>query len=71
MFGEGEARRRSIATDPQIKKALELAPKAELLLRDAPRFVAEHEGERKVAVAHERTVAGSAFVLSSAELQRR
>ena len=49
VFGEGEARRRSIATDPQIRKALELAPKAELLLRDAPRFVAEHEGERKVA----------------------
>lgn len=49
VFGEGEARRRSIATDPQIKKALELAPKAELLLRDAPRFVAEYEGQRKVA----------------------
>lgn len=49
VFGEGEARRRSLATDPQIKKALELAPKAELLLRDAQRFVAEYEGERKVA----------------------
>jgi carboxyl-terminal processing protease len=49
VFGEAEARRRSVAFDPQIRKALELAPKAELLLRDVQRFVAEHEGEKKVA----------------------
>jgi carboxyl-terminal processing protease len=49
VFGEAEARRRSVAIDPQIKKALELAPKAELLLRDPQKFVAEYEGERKVA----------------------
>jgi carboxyl-terminal processing protease len=49
VFGEAEARRRSVAFDPQIRKALDLAPKAELLLRDPQRFVAEYEGERKVA----------------------
>jgi carboxyl-terminal processing protease len=49
VFGEAEARRRSVATDPQIKKALELAPRAELLLRDPQRFVAEQERERRVA----------------------
>jgi carboxyl-terminal processing protease len=49
VFGEAEARRRSVAFDPQIKKALDLAPKAELLLRDPQRLLAELEGERKVA----------------------
>jgi carboxyl-terminal processing protease len=49
VFGEAEARRRSVSTDPQIKKALELAPKAEMLLRDPQRFVAEYESGRKVA----------------------
>ena len=46
VFGEGEARRRSIAWDPQVKKALELVPKAELLLRDPRTFVAEREHDR-------------------------
>ena len=43
VFGEGEARRRSIAWDPQVRKALALVPKAELLLRDPSTFVAELE----------------------------
>ena len=33
-LGRGEARRKSMAWDPQVQKALELVPKAELLLRD-------------------------------------
>jgi carboxyl-terminal processing protease len=49
VFGEAEARRRSIATDPQIRKALELAPKAELLLHDPQRFVADYESAKKLA----------------------
>jgi carboxyl-terminal processing protease len=42
-FGEGEARRRSMAWDPQVQKALELVPKAELLLKDPQRFLAERQ----------------------------
>jgi carboxyl-terminal processing protease len=42
-FGEGEARRRSLAWDPQVLKALELVPKAEQLLKDPVRFVAERQ----------------------------
>jgi hypothetical protein len=38
-----------VATDPQIKKALELAPKAEMLLRDPQRFAAELENAKKLA----------------------
>ena len=49
VFGEAEARRRSVTWDPQIRKALELAPKAELLLRDPQRFVAERDSARRVA----------------------
>ena len=49
VFGEGEARRRSAAWDPQVRKALELIPRAELLLRDPATFVAERERERRVA----------------------
>ena len=49
VFGEAEARRRSVAFDPQIRKALELAPKAELLLRDPQRLVAELLDARKIA----------------------
>jgi len=45
VFGEGEARRRTLGTDPQIKKALELVPKAELLLRDPQRFLADRDLE--------------------------
>jgi carboxyl-terminal processing protease len=51
VFGEGAARRRSVAWDPQVKKALELVPKAELLLRDPRSFVAEREHDRRLADA--------------------
>jgi carboxyl-terminal processing protease len=49
VFGEGEARRRSLAWDPQVKKALEVVPRAELLLRSPGSYVAERERERRVA----------------------
>jgi carboxyl-terminal processing protease len=48
-FGEGEARKRSLAWDPQIRKALELVPKAELLLRDPQKYVAQREAEQRLA----------------------
>ena len=52
VFGEAEARKRSVKWDPQVLKALELAPKAELLLRDPQRFVAERQREgRPVSIA--------------------
>ncbi len=51
VFGEGEARRRTTAWDPQVRKALELVPRAELLLRDPATYVAERERERRVADA--------------------
>ena len=44
-FGEAEARRRSVAWDPQVKKALELVPRAEQLLRDPQQFVAQRAAE--------------------------
>ncbi len=50
-FGEGEARRRSVAWDPQVQKALELVPKAEQLLKDPVRFVAERQGTDASATA--------------------
>jgi carboxyl-terminal processing protease len=49
VFGEGEARRRVMAWDPQVKKALEVIPRAELLLRDPRQYVAERERDRRVA----------------------
>jgi carboxyl-terminal processing protease len=49
VFGEGEARKRTLAFDPQVKKALELAPRAERLLLDPQRYVAEREAERRLA----------------------
>jgi carboxyl-terminal processing protease len=49
VYGEGEARRRTLAFDPQVKKALELAPRAERLLLDPQRYVAEREAERRLA----------------------
>jgi carboxyl-terminal processing protease len=50
-FGEGEARRRSLAWDPQVRKALELMPKAEMLLRDPMKYVAEKEAAGRLASA--------------------
>jgi carboxyl-terminal processing protease len=49
VFGEGEARKRTLAFDPQVKKALELAPRAERLLLDPQRYVADREAERRLA----------------------
>ncbi|HSB62495.1 MAG TPA: S41 family peptidase [Vicinamibacteria bacterium] len=50
-FGEGEARKRSLAWDPQVKKALELVPKAELLLRDPQKYVVLRQSELRLAAA--------------------
>jgi carboxyl-terminal processing protease len=41
VFGEGEARRRTLAWDPQVQKGLALVPRAEQLLKDPQRFIAE------------------------------
>src|SRR6266581_2670625 len=49
VFGEGEARKRSLAWDPQVRKALELIPRADLLLRDPQKYVVQRESERKLA----------------------
>jgi len=49
VFGEGEARKRSLAWDPQVRKALELIPKADLLLRDPQKYVTQRESERRLA----------------------
>jgi carboxyl-terminal processing protease len=51
VFGEAEARRRSIAWDPQVQRALQLVPRAEMLLGDPDTFVAERERERRLADA--------------------
>ncbi len=49
VFGEGEARKRSMAWDPQVRKALELIPRAEQLLRNPQQFVAEFTAETRTA----------------------
>jgi carboxyl-terminal processing protease len=49
VYGEAEARKRTLAWDPQLQKALELAPRAAQLLADPHQFVAEREAERKQA----------------------
>jgi carboxyl-terminal processing protease len=49
VFGEGEARRRSTAWDPQIQKSLELVQRAELLLKNPQRFMVEKDAEGRVA----------------------
>jgi carboxyl-terminal processing protease len=51
VFGEGEARRRSLAWDPQVKKALELVPRAEQLLKTPQSFIAQRRSEA-AATAH-------------------
>ncbi|MCG6922859.1 MAG: S41 family peptidase [Acidobacteria bacterium] len=51
VFGEGAARRASIAWDPQVQRALELIPRAELLIKDPDGFVAQREQERRLADA--------------------
>jgi carboxyl-terminal processing protease len=49
VFGEGEARRRTAAWEPQIRKALALIPRAKMLLDNPATYVAERERERRVA----------------------
>ncbi|PYP99727.1 MAG: hypothetical protein DMF83_30000, partial [Acidobacteria bacterium] len=51
VYGEGEARRRTLAWDPQVQKALSLVPKAEELLKEPQRFIAEYEAEEKAAAS--------------------
>ena len=51
VFGEGEARRRSAAWDPQIAKALALVPRAAMLIQDPRTYVAERERDRRLADA--------------------
>jgi carboxyl-terminal processing protease len=49
VFGEREARRRSAAWDPQVRKAIEVAPRAAVLLKDPKRFIAERQAEGRMA----------------------
>ena len=49
VYGEGEARRRTLAWDPQVLKGLALVPRAEQLLKDPQKFMAE-----RVAAAAQR-----------------
>jgi hypothetical protein len=51
VFGEGEARRRTMAWDPQVKKALEAMPRAELLMKDPRSYVLAREADRRMADA--------------------
>ena len=51
IWGEGEARRASRTWDPQVKKALELVPRAEQLLRDPRGYVADLQRRGRVADA--------------------
>ena len=50
VFGEGEARRKSMAWDPQVKKALEVLGRAELLMKDPKRHMALRDSEGRVAM---------------------
>jgi len=49
VFGEGEARKRSLAWDPQVQRALDLVPRAAQLLKDPGGYVAAREREGLVA----------------------
>jgi hypothetical protein len=51
VFGEGEARRRSLAWDPQVKKGLELVGKSDLLLKDPQKFIAERIADGRPVTA--------------------
>jgi carboxyl-terminal processing protease len=54
VYGEGEARKRTLAWDPQVQKALALVPKAEELLKEPQRFIVEYEAEEKEASSRPR-----------------
>ncbi|HEX6737607.1 MAG TPA: hypothetical protein VF310_05040, partial [Vicinamibacteria bacterium] len=51
VYGEGEARKRSLAWDPYVQKALGLVAKAELLVKDPQRFVTERDAEARMTGA--------------------
>ena len=55
-YWEGEARRRSLVWDPQVKKGLELVPKSELLLKNPQQFIAERVAQAQTRPA---TTAGN------------
>ena len=46
IFGEGAARKRLYAQDPQLKKAIESIPMAKLLLKDPQRYISETATKR-------------------------
>jgi carboxyl-terminal processing protease len=46
VFGEGVARQRTLQGDAQLRKALDVLPQAEILLRDPKRYVADRAGNR-------------------------
>jgi carboxyl-terminal processing protease len=46
VFGEGVARQRTLQTDAQVRKALEVLPQAETLMRDPRRYVANRAANR-------------------------
>jgi carboxyl-terminal processing protease len=48
-YGEGEARKKSVTWDPQVKRALELMGKADQLLKEPQRFVADRDAENRAA----------------------
>jgi carboxyl-terminal processing protease len=48
VFGEREARRRTLAWDPQVQKALALVPRSEVLLKDPKRFIAERDADKRL-----------------------
>ena len=49
VFGEGAARRRLYALDPQLKKAIESIPASRLLLKDPQRYISETATKRAAA----------------------
>lgn len=49
VFGEGAARQRLFALDPQLKKAIESMPLARLLLKDPQRYISETATKRAAA----------------------
>ena len=49
VFGEGAARQRLFALDPQLKKAIESIPAARLLLKDPQRYISETATKRAAA----------------------
>lgn len=49
VFGEGEARRQTFQWDPQVQKALEVIPKARLLLDDPQAYIVARQKEERAA----------------------